>query len=778
MRIMLRRRLVLPVLLVAIAAIAGGIFAGLGGPNPVEDTSAHTGDHTYFFRFLPPTGDDDTAAEGKWGWQRLNCGWHFACVGADDDSPRDLGVDFRGYRGDPLYLRGYGHTEEPGHTTHQPVTVRVFDWARGTYNNSYAPINCYTVEAVFFWTGTDSDAVPHVAPIGRYAAYHATSFANFSDKQGTNYAGQTYRPDFSSTGAWNGKDDKNFALGSVMPHDDDSCTSGGDHVHVTQDRNDRPDRPYSGNWIRNTDRYPTEEQTERLPVTCINPDCSPHPRDWPEYPRVNNTDPDNWTHQLCLSGDCPEPPFAAPLIYNPGVDLLFLEASNSTSIRVIWSVDADPPVISQKIRYKVAGGNWIPSDDGQMIGKDASPYSLTGLTPDTNYHVQVRATSNLGDGLWSSLATIKTPAVTPPGRPHDVNVSNRSQTTAQVSWEASTSGGGIRNGYEISRRAGLRGAWNNPVAVSGTSTTLGGLIADTLYYVRIRAKNIVDGQALYSNWSWNRAFRTDDTDGMDNPGAGTATVTVKEGSTTETETVISLTAPASSASGVSGASSLSITGYEVRRQAAASDDWIVTEIVISDCMSDGAESISCILTGLSPGTKYEIQARAVNQNGHGDWSTSISVTTLVAPSPIVSVTRTGSSTVSQSAAQTSAKAKARAALPSGTQGITVTIRDLPQRTTSGSVFRHARGLKHGQPAHGKKRGGEQRQGTSAHRNDKYHRDNSGSGRNRGPRLRFGHRDGNRLHRGRCRRGGEARRRIEAAIRRQQLHVQHALDLFG
>ena len=215
MRTMLRRRIVLPVLLTAVAAIAGGLFAGLGGPDPVGDTSAHSG-HSIYYHFLPPLQSKNSTTV------RLTCGWHALCAstfpeykdGVDDVTQYGYahGVDFSTTHHQPLYLRGYAYA--PGHTDasedYRPVTVTIDEWMGPS--GDPAGTRCHVVEAVF--TLNDTQSVR-----GKYRLVHA----EFSDTAGLG----PYYPKFSEDG---GNSDRGFEMGRAR--DGDTCAWSASHAHV------------------------------------------------------------------------------------------------------------------------------------------------------------------------------------------------------------------------------------------------------------------------------------------------------------------------------------------------------------------------------------------------------------------------------------------------------------------------------------------------------------------------------------------------------------------
>ena len=87
---------------------------------------------------------------------------------------------------------------------------------------------------------------------------------------------------------------------------------------------------------------------------------------------------------------------------------------------VNWSAPGDngSAITDYDVRYSANGGSswseWQPNTDSA-----ANSAVITGLTPDTTYQVQVRATNTHGDSAWSASST-HTLAVSPvpnPGRP-------------------------------------------------------------------------------------------------------------------------------------------------------------------------------------------------------------------------------------------------------------------------------------------------------------------------------------------------------------------------
>ena len=115
--------------------------------------------------------------------------------------------------------------------------------------------------------------------------------------------------------------------------------------------------------------------------------------------------------------DVKEPP-AAPAAPSVAAGM----SDSSTSLDVSWSAPENagkPAVENYDLRYRAGiSGNWI--DGPQNVAETSS--AITGLTSNTAYQVQVRATNEEGDSPWSDTGSGSTHTVT------DFLVSNVGQT--------------------------------------------------------------------------------------------------------------------------------------------------------------------------------------------------------------------------------------------------------------------------------------------------------------------------------------------------------------
>ena len=86
-----------------------------------------------------------------------------------------------------------------------------------------------------------------------------------------------------------------------------------------------------------------------------------------------------------------------------------VSAGSATSLRVNWSApsNAGPPITDYDVQYRAGtSGDW---SDGGHVGT-ATTATLTGLSEDTSYQVQVRATNAEGTGDWSDSGSGTTDA--------------------------------------------------------------------------------------------------------------------------------------------------------------------------------------------------------------------------------------------------------------------------------------------------------------------------------------------------------------------------------
>ena len=124
-------------------------------------------------------------------------------------------------------------------------------------------------------------------------------------------------------------------------------------------------------------------------------------------PRLRDV-PDNDLDQLGLPF-CPLSP--------PEASTISSVTSEMDSLTISWATplsDGGSDITAYDLRHietdddETVDPNWTVVEDVWTSGGDALEYTLTGLTADTQYDIQVRAVNAVGDGTWSATVTATT----------------------------------------------------------------------------------------------------------------------------------------------------------------------------------------------------------------------------------------------------------------------------------------------------------------------------------------------------------------------------------
>ena len=267
-------------------------------------------------------------------------------------------------------------------------------------------------------------------------------------------------------------------------------------------------------------------------------------------------------------------------------------ARSGTELNVSWRSprNTGSAITDYDVRYKLStAASWT---DHPFSGVRRHT-TIGSLTAGRDYNAQVRASNAVGTGGWSASGSGKPNE--PPGQPAAPTVRIASGTSLAVSWTAPTNGGTPITGYDVGHRANGASAWRTRAfAGTRTSTTIAGLTAATRYSVRVRAGNA----AGKGGWSASASGTPNEKPGrMAAPTvapASTSTLSVSWSAPTNNGTVI--------------------TGYDVRHKLATATSW--TE------RSFAATTTAATIADLTTGSTYNVQARAGNAAGKGDWSAS------------------------------------------------------------------------------------------------------------------------------------------------------------
>ena len=277
--------------------------------------------------------------------------------------------------------------------------------------------------------------------------------------------------------------------------------------------------------------------------------------------------------------------------------------SGNATLTVTWAAPTNTGgsvVTGYDVRHKLTSAPDIDANWAVVAntGDDLS-HMVGSLTNGTSYDVQVRAVNIAGDGAWSAT-TDGTPRTTP-GAPTISSVTP-GNATLTVTWAApANTGGSAITGYDVRHKLGsAQDIAANWTVVANTGDGLSHAITDltngTSYDVQVRAVNVAGDGA----WSATSAGAPVETPGA--PAAPTVTAGVGE-------LTVTWTAPAD----VGGSA---ITGYDVRHKLSSASDIAANWTVAANIGNDLSHTISSLMND----TQYDVQVRAVNDEGDGAWS--------------------------------------------------------------------------------------------------------------------------------------------------------------
>lgn len=251
------------------------------------------------------------------------------------------------------------------------------------------------------------------------------------------------------------------------------------------------------------------------------------------------------------------------------------------------------------------GSVYFQSDNtGQTVDVEFDTGSSTNSTtfvPEAEY--TLASTSLVGDFNYYTL----------PSAPQSISlVAGSSQ--ASVSWTAPADDGGTPiTSYTLQRatNSGFTTGVVTTTGLTGLNTTVTGLTNGTPYYFRIYAVNSV-GTAASTGSAWTTAGSPVTPAASTVPGIPTSPVASQQSPQNSTGLKLSWTAPASN-----GGSA--ITQYAI--QYSTEPDMITSPVMT------GSTTTNYNINGLLSGATYYMRVAAVNANGTGAYSSTVSATT-------------------------------------------------------------------------------------------------------------------------------------------------------
>ena len=262
------------------------------------------------------------------------------------------------------------------------------------------------------------------------------------------------------------------------------------------------------------------------------------------------------------------------------------EEVTSTSASISWNASTDNVGVKG---YEVKNGDELLKDI-----TEGTSTSLDGLTPSTDYTLTVTAYDAAGNKSQPGSVTFRTTDMEDtqkPTAPANVRASDVTDTTATISWNASTDNVGVQ-GYKV-----LNG--NEELAdVTDTSVTLQELAPETAYTLTVVAYDAAGNQSEPASVTFTTAEEAD----TQSP---SAPAEVSADDITDTTAMISWTA---------STDNKGVAGYRIKNG----------EVILKDQVTDTQAQ----LTNLNPGTEYVISVVAYDAAGNESDPGTVSFTTL------------------------------------------------------------------------------------------------------------------------------------------------------
>ena len=286
-----------------------------------------------------------------------------------------------------------------------------------------------------------------------------------------------------------------------------------------------------------------------------------------------------------------------------------VSTASATSLNVSWTAppNAGPPITDYDYRYrvKVPPGSWTEVTTTPITAFRAT---IAGLAENTEYEVQVRATNAEGTGDWSdppgrgATDANAAPSFTSPATYDAAENQLAVGTVAAADGDAGDSvtgyaiqGGADRSRFTIVASTGVLTFTSAPNFEAAADAD-----TDNDYVVVVRATSGTGGREKTAD----QTITVTVTDEAGEAPGAPATPSVSTASATSLN--VSWTAPSNAGP--------AITDYDYRyRVKTPPGSW--TEVTTTPITAFGAP-----IAGLAENTEYEVQVRATNAEGTGDWS--------------------------------------------------------------------------------------------------------------------------------------------------------------
>ena len=285
-------------------------------------------------------------------------------------------------------------------------------------------------------------------------------------------------------------------------------------------------------------------------------------------------------------------------------------AASATQINLAWTAATDNVGVTGYRVERCQGASCTTF--AQIAAPTTTSFNDTGLSASTSYSYRVRTVDAAGNlGAYSNIASVTTPAAADtqaPTAPTGLTATAASATQINLAWTAATDNVGV-TGYRVERCQGTGCTTFVQIAASTTTSFSDtGLAAATIYRYQVRATDTA------GNVSTNSSIVTATTQSVPDTSPPNAPSGLFAIAASSSEITLAWTA---------STDNVGVTGYRVERCQGAS---------CSTFVQIAAPTITSFNnTGLSAGTSYSYQVRAVDAAGNlGSYSSIASATTQTA----------------------------------------------------------------------------------------------------------------------------------------------------
>ena len=285
----------------------------------------------------------------------------------------------------------------------------------------------------------------------------------------------------------------------------------------------------------------------------------------------------------------------------PAAPSVTATAGSSTSLDVSWTAPTNtgPAIASYDLQYREGTSGSFTDGPQNVTGTSAA---IASLTASTSHQVQVRATNAEGDGDWSFAGTGRTGNNAPVFSSSTAARSVAENTAAGQNVGAVLTATDLDSDTLIYTLEGTDAASFGILSASGQIQTKAGVTynheAQSTYTVMVKADDSNGGTDTVT-------VTITVTDVNEPPGVPAApSVTATAGSSTSLD--VSWTAPTNTGP--------AIASYDLQYREGTSGSF-----------TDGPQNVtgtSTAIASLMPGTSHQVQVRATNAEGDGDWSLS------------------------------------------------------------------------------------------------------------------------------------------------------------